>query len=168
MEKGTLADERLKSDLAPGIVSGVAGIGTLVAILLFRDQVPVARGLSRIVGFSGLYAGMALFLWGAAHLRGGIAGLVAPRLAGLVTAGPFRFVRHPTYLAMSVAMVGASIATRSVVGLAVVALVFLPAEIHRARLEERALRQRFGERWQEYASEVGFFVPGVGKVPRHM
>lgn len=161
-----MANERLRSELAPAILSGVAGIGTLAAVLFFRDQVPVARGSSRILGFSVLCAGMALFLWGAAHLRGGIAGLVAPRLAGLVTTGPFRFVRHPTYLAMSVAMVGASIATRSVVGLVVVGLVFLPAEIHRARLEERALRQRFGERWQEYASEVGFFIPGVGKVPR--
>jgi len=152
--------------MVAAMLSAVGGIGALLLTLLFRDQVGVSRGLSRTVGFSMLLVAVALFLWGSAHLRGGLAGVVAPELAGLVTGGPFRLVRHPTYVAMSLAMTGVSVASRSVVGLVAVGILFLPAAILRARLEERALQQVFGEAWQTYASRVGFFIPGVGKLPR--
>ncbi|MFQ5670278.1 MAG: methyltransferase family protein [Acidobacteriota bacterium] len=72
---------------------------------------------------------------------------------------PHRIVRHPVYIAMAIAMIGASIVTRSVVGLLAAVFLFLPAEIHRARLEERALEERFGTTWAEYAARTGFFVP---------
>lgn len=80
----------------------------------------------------------------------------------LVVTGPFQFVRHPTYLAMVIAKVGSSFVTRSIVGLALSLFVFLPAEVHRARLEERALEEKFGETWRDYASRTGFFLPRFG------
>jgi protein-S-isoprenylcysteine O-methyltransferase Ste14 len=60
---------------------------------------------------------------------------------------------------MFIALIGAAIVSRSIVGLASTSLVFLPVEIHRARLEERALADAFPELWREYASRTGFFLP---------
>ena len=156
---------------APGqwpiaLLSGAAGFASLASAIVFRDELPFAKSIARPIGFVTVFSGMALFFWAAVHLKSAIGGLVAPRLAELVTTGPFRLVRHPTYVAMLGALVGASIATRSAVGLAVTLLVFLPVEIHRARLEERALGEMFGENWKEYASVTGFFVPRIRAVPR--
>lgn len=118
------------------------------------------------VGFPVLYLGMALFVWAALHLRGGVGGLVAPRLEKLVVKGPFRFIRHPIYGGIMIAMVGANIVTRSPFGLTMSVLLFLPVEIHRARLEERLLRDKFGEVWQAYASHTGFILSRVRRAVR--
>ncbi len=63
---------------------------------------------------------------------------------------------------MTIALIGANLVTRSAVGLLTLIILFLPAEIHRARLEERALEDKFGAAWREYAKRTGFFVPGLG------
>lgn len=143
------------------VLTGLAGVITLAAALIFRDQLPLARSAARIVGFSTLYGGVALVLWAAVHLKSAIGGAVTPRTDELVVAGPFRAVRHPVYLGMTIAMVGASIVTRSVTGLLATVLVFLPAELHRARLEERALNAKFGAIWRTYAAGTGFLFPRV-------
>lgn len=157
-----MSSGRLKTEVAPAALTGVAGVATLAAVLLFRDQLPISKGAGWVVGFSVLYVGFALFLWAAYHLKGAVGGFIAPRLDNLIVAGPFRFVRHPTYLGMTISMVGASMVTRSIVGLVLSALLFLPVEIYRARLEERALEDTFGDTWREYVSRTGFFLPRFG------
>ncbi|MFQ6104100.1 MAG: hypothetical protein ACE5OP_07380 [Candidatus Glassbacteria bacterium] len=42
-------------------MTGFVGAATLVAILLFRDQLPISRSTGRILGFSVLYAGFFFF-----------------------------------------------------------------------------------------------------------
>jgi len=116
-----------------------------------------------MLGFCILYGGMAFFLWAAFHLKGAISGGVSPRLNRLVVRGPFRVVRHPVYVAMTVAMIGASLVTRSALGLLAVGLLFLPTEIHRAKREERALEEKFGGTWKDYAVCTGFFFPRFGR-----
>jgi protein-S-isoprenylcysteine O-methyltransferase Ste14 len=142
------------------ILSGIAGLAALLGAMIFRDELPIPKAIGRAVGFTVVSAGMALFLWSAFYLKSATGGLIAPRLTKLVVDGPFRLVRHPTYLAMLIALVGASLATRSAIGLAATLLFFLPVEIHRARMEEQALSHTFGgEAWQEYVSRTGFLLP---------
>ena len=69
----------------------------------------------------------------------------------------------PVYLVMTMAMIGANVVTRSVAGFLVAVLLFLPAEIHRARLEERVLEEKFGEAWRSYAARAEFFIPRFGR-----
>jgi protein-S-isoprenylcysteine O-methyltransferase Ste14 len=56
-------------------------------------------------------------------------------------------------------MIGVGVMARSAVGLAMVALLFLPTQICRARLEERALQEVFGPTWREHAARTGFMLP---------
>jgi len=144
-------------------LTGVTGEAGVAAAVFFRDELPLSRSVARILGFCILYGGMALFLWAALHLKGAISGGMSPRLNRLVVGGPFRVVRHPVYVAMAIALIGASIVTRSAFGLLAVALLFLPAEIHRAKREKRALEEKFGNSWKEYAVRTGFFFPRFGR-----
>jgi len=38
-------------------------------------------------------------------------------------------------------------------------LFFLPSEVYRAKLEERALESRFRDEWDQYKSRTGFMLP---------
>jgi protein-S-isoprenylcysteine O-methyltransferase Ste14 len=79
--------------------------------------------------------------------------------ARLVREGPYRFVRHPVYLAAMLDTVGFAFALESWWGAALALCAFCPAELARARFEERHLRARFGAEYARYAEEVGAFVP---------
>lgn len=136
-----------------------AAAASLAASLFFRDQLPFPRYASRLVGLIVLYLGMALFLWAAVHLKDAIGGLVAPRLDRIVTTGPYRYVRHPTYVAILIALCGAAFVTRSAAGLVLAVVLFAPAAIRRARAEERALAAAFPDMWSRYASRTGFLLP---------
>lgn len=72
----------------------------------------------------------------------------------LVTDGPFAFTRNPIYLAFAVALVAHAVLRRSPVALLPVAAFV--AVIDRAQIpaEERALRARFGQRYEQYLRTV--------------
>lgn len=159
----TMTWRGFRAEVLPAAVTGAAGAATLTVILVFRNRLPIPRAEARLVGFIVLYSGIGLVIWAAVHLKGAIRGLVSPRLEGLVVTGPYGLVRHPVYLGTTVAMIGAAVVARSSWGLLGAVVVFLPAEAHRARLEDRALAERFGDAWREYAARVGFFLPRLGR-----
>jgi protein-S-isoprenylcysteine O-methyltransferase Ste14 len=70
-------------------------------------------------------------------------------------------VRHPVYLGMTIALLGAAISLRSWPGMVAVLLLFLPSEIYRAWLEERALSAKFGGEWLKYAARTSFILPFI-------
>lgn len=80
----------------------------------------------------------------------------------LVTTGPYRYVRHPFYLAVLIAIVGVALTMANWFFLlaGTVPLAFLFA---RTRIEEEKLVERFGEDYREYMRRVGRFVPKVLK-----
>ena len=151
-------EQRVLSGAAIG--TGAAAIAALLVAFVFRDQVPVPRAAARVGGLTLVYTGMALAGWAAWHLRSAVRDIVVPRRPDLVTSGPYRYVRHPLYLAMCIALLGAATVLRSWLGLCAVACLFLPTELYRARLEDRALAARFGSQWSTYARHTPFFVPG--------
>ncbi len=66
-------------------------------------------------------------------------------------------------MGLTVALLGVSIVARSVAGLVATLVLFLPIEVYRARLEDRALMERFGAPWLEYRRRTGFFWPRLPK-----
>ena len=79
--------------------------------------------------------------------------------ADLVRSGPYAWIRHPVYLGAMLESVGIAIFFGSPVALVIAVLAFCPAELLRARFEERVLLASMGEPYQTYCSEVGGFVP---------
>lgn len=151
------------SEYTPSILNGVTGV-VVILISFFVDlRFPISREIAKPLGLVIVFLGMALVLWATWHIREAFLGEVEPRLEVLVQDGPYRLLRHPVYLGMTVALAGLTLTTRSWPGLVGVFLLFLPSEIYRARLEENALFRKFGEEWEEYADQTGFFLPFSGR-----
>jgi len=104
-------------------------------------------------------AGGALRLWPVFVLGERFSGLVAIQQGHrLVTHGPYRVIRHPSYLGLIVNMLGWSLAFRSGVGLLLTALTLVPL---RARIvaEERLLGATFGAEYQAYRARTWRLMP---------
>jgi protein-S-isoprenylcysteine O-methyltransferase Ste14 len=100
-------------------------------------------------------------VWAAGYIREAFMGDVKPVLDKIVKKGPYRLVRHPVYLGMTIALSGIPITLKSWPGILSVFIFFLPSVIYRARLEEKALAQKFGKEWQEYVKTTNFAIPFV-------
>jgi protein-S-isoprenylcysteine O-methyltransferase Ste14 len=77
----------------------------------------------------------------------------------LVTAGPYRYVRHPMYTGMMVVVVGSGLLVSNYAILASIVPVAAAYYI-RARREESLLMAEFPE-YREYAARTKMFIPGV-------
>jgi protein-S-isoprenylcysteine O-methyltransferase Ste14 len=80
---------------------------------------------------------------------------------GLVTTGPYHFVRHPIYLGLGMIALGQALAFRSWPALVVVLCGIIPTFAWRAHVEENLLRHTFGERYVVYRRRTRMIVPGV-------
>lgn len=78
----------------------------------------------------------------------------------VVTHGPYRFVRHPGYLAHMLCMVGISLALASLTaaGLTILMLTIPPWRITR---EEQMLVVEFGEEYQSYMDRTKRLIPFI-------
>lgn len=85
---------------------------------------------------------------------------VLPEARGLVTSGPYRFVRHPVYLGEIGAAAGLVLASPTARNL-VAAAVFAVAQAVRMRLEEVALAGEFSE-YAAYAARTPRLIPRLG------
>ncbi len=84
---------------------------------------------------------------------------IRPALRGLVTNGPYRFVRHPMYLSYLLADIGYNLQEWNFVTLLVV-LVGWMSLVYRIGAEERVLSQHAG--WPAYLALVRYrLFPGI-------
>jgi len=84
---------------------------------------------------------------------------VRPALRGLVTRGPYRFVRHPMYLSYVIGDIGYNLQEWNLVTLLLV-LVGWASLVYRIHAEERILSQH--AEWKTYVASVRYrVVPGI-------
>ncbi|MEZ5318999.1 MAG: isoprenylcysteine carboxylmethyltransferase family protein [Vicinamibacterales bacterium] len=82
-----------------------------------------------------------------------------PTEGGLVTTGPYRFVRHPIYASVCWFSAAGAAAFHDLPALLCVTLVVLGA-LTRMGLEERLLAARYPE-YRAYAARTARMIPGV-------
>lgn len=155
--------KRNTNEYLPGVLNMVTGLGVLLISFLVEVRFPMQTKIAKPLGMVIVFLGMSLVIWAATHIKGAFLGEVEPRLNLIVKDGPYRVVRHPVYLGMTIALLGVTVSLRSWPGLIGVFLLFLPSEIYRARLEEKALARKFGSNWENYAAQTGFILPFIGK-----
>lgn len=78
----------------------------------------------------------------------------------LITSGPYRLVRHPIYTGLLLAFLGSAIAITQYRGLVALVLVFISLW-YKLRLEERWMREQFGESYDAYSRHTSALVPGI-------
>ncbi len=84
--------------------------------------------------------------------------VVTRRNATLVTHGPYRWVRHPFYLAFATAVIANTLVTANGF-LAVTGTAAFLTIVARTSIEERKLINRFGTDYVEYMQSTGRFLP---------
>jgi protein-S-isoprenylcysteine O-methyltransferase Ste14 len=83
---------------------------------------------------------------------------VLPEVRGLVTRGPYRYVRHPVYVGEIAAFAGFVAASQQVVNV-VPLVVFCAAQAVRLRMEEAALIEAFPAEYGAFAATTGRLIP---------
>jgi len=79
----------------------------------------------------------------------------------LHTGGIYRYSRHPYYLGMMLGFLGLAISANNWIALAAVLLLVIPPFLLKALIEERELKERFGEEWEAYRNRSAFLLPGI-------
>ncbi|MDQ6693728.1 MAG: isoprenylcysteine carboxylmethyltransferase family protein [Chloroflexota bacterium] len=140
------------------VLGGLGGIavGSFMAAL---EWLPLDRR-SLWLGLATMSAGLALRIFSILYL-GPMFTRFVQIVPGhrLVTSGPYRLVRHPSYSGLLLFFVGVGITLGD--WLALPALVILPlaAILYRVHVEEQALLSAFGSEYRGYMKRVRALVP---------
>jgi len=142
-----------------------------VAVFLLAATGPMGGGLSErflpreswlaalAIGLTA--AGLLFAVWARRHLGGNWSGTVTIKEGHqLVTTGPYALVRHPIYTGLLLAFIGSAVAIgewRGVLAVVVAAASF----VYKLRLEERWMREQFGDAYRDYCRRVPALVPFV-------
>ena len=144
----------------------VVGLSGMLSLILFviepRWMAWAAVPLPAWVRWLGAALGLvvaALLFWTLRHLGKNLTDTVVTRQQHtLVTTGPYRWVRHPFYVAIALAVVGNSLAMGSAFFFVAGTVTFTLLAI-RMRIEEAKLLARFGEDYRAYRERTGAFWP---------
>jgi protein-S-isoprenylcysteine O-methyltransferase Ste14 len=79
--------------------------------------------------------------------------------SGVVTTGPYRWIRHPMSLGLSMLALGEGIAFSSWPAVLAVAAAVVPTFLWRVAVEEKLLLQVFGERYGVYRHRTKMIMP---------
>jgi protein-S-isoprenylcysteine O-methyltransferase Ste14 len=148
----------------------VLALATLIFLLLGYllwkplplDLSPQARLALDLAGALIFFPALGLYLWGLATLGGMFTassgfGVRLPQGQRLITSGPYRYVRHPMYLAVILAGIGGLLLYRTWAMLFFA--VMMLGLVVRAHREERVLAELFGEEWLAYTRQVPAWSP---------
>lgn len=145
--------------VAGGVIGGIlAGVGLASgrAMSLPFPIVWLCAGLALA------WAGILLRLWAVLTLGRSFTTTVVVKPGQIVvTGGPYRFVRHPSYLGLLIMFLGLGIALGDLASAA--AMVALPSLglLWRIRVEEAALRAGLGNSYMEYCAGRARLIPGI-------
>lgn len=142
------------------------GIRSLQDVLL-KNEIPVSLPVI-VIGVFFVFAGIILHTWTAKLL--GIKATVGytelkpeadENNGSLVISGPFSVVRHPSYGAHSLVLVGTFLIT-GIIAVGIMTLIdLLIAYFVTMELEERELLERFGDQYEKYRMKVPKFFPKI-------
>jgi len=115
-----------------------------------------------ITGLIIAWAGIVFRFWAVRTLgRSFTTKVVVKEDQEVVTTGPYRLVRHPSYLGVIVILFGLGLAMSC--GLSLLSMVVLPVAglVPRIKIEEAAMRSGLGDRYEAYCRDHSRLIPGV-------
>jgi protein-S-isoprenylcysteine O-methyltransferase Ste14 len=157
--RGGAARDRFTRVLIAVSIGAAIGLAALIAA-----HVPAPRigGPHRAAGLIVTWLGLAIRVWAVAALGRAFRTTVeVDAEQPVVTGGPYRWVRHPSYTGLLLIVAGFGLAAGSWLGLAVCALVPLPALLWRIHVEEAELVTVLGDRYNAYRARTKRLIPGL-------
>jgi protein-S-isoprenylcysteine O-methyltransferase Ste14 len=170
VEKAFLWGRKVKTEanwdrgsLAAFDISGVLSVPAGI-VLGFTDfgRMRAGAGVVEAAGVFLLLAGTAI-RWTAVFTLGSYFTVNVAILEGhrIVRHGIYRFIRHPSYTGLLLRYLGFGLAFANWLSLALIFLPLCVATLYRIRVEEAALRERFGEEYLSYTRATKRLIPGI-------
>jgi protein-S-isoprenylcysteine O-methyltransferase Ste14 len=141
----------------PGLVILVAFV---VLRLFTKGSLAVSSPILQVVGLILFASGLGLAVWARIYLGQNWGMPMTERTEPeLVTSGPYRFVRHPIYSGLLLALLGTALATNLywLIALAVLGAYF----IYSATVEERLMTTSFPSDYASYKAHTKMLIPFV-------
>ena len=151
-------------DRATLILIGVTLGGSFVFASVAASVAPSLRipGPYRAVGVIVMWVGLAIRVWAIAVLGSAFRTTVEVDPGQrVVSNGPYRWVRHPSYTGLLVIVCGFGLAKGNWLALAVCVVVPLPALLRRIQVEEAELNRVLGDPYRIYQTRTRRLIPGV-------
>jgi protein-S-isoprenylcysteine O-methyltransferase Ste14 len=144
-----------------GSVWGSVAIGMWLALLLPSTAIKSGRIALFILGLFLMVAGMALRWYSIRVLGTSFTCEVSTRPGQeVIQAGPYRWVRHPSYTGGLITVLGVLVCCVNWASLPAL-LVALAGYAYRIRIEERALARDLGAAYQDYMRRTKRLIPFV-------
>jgi protein-S-isoprenylcysteine O-methyltransferase Ste14 len=163
---GRRRQEATKRDGGSQIVIRACTVPAVVLLVLSPRIAPAADIHppldSVLIGIVIFSAGEALRVWAKAALGRYFTYTVQTSSdQPVITSGPYRFVRHPSYAGIMLIAIGAGAVWGNWLGLGVLTLLTLAGVAYRIHVEERALLEELGDRYRSYAEHHKRLIPFV-------
>lgn len=142
-------------------VTLAAGVA-LAAVMSSHATTPRIAGPHRAVGVAVMWSG--LIIRGSAVAALGRAFRTTVEVdpgQAVVTTGPYRFIRHPSYSGLLLILAGLGLALGTWIGLVACVVLPLPALLWRIHVEEAEMLRVLGDRYRIYAAHTKRLIPGV-------
>lgn len=158
--------EAATADRGSRMVLRIAQVAGLVLCIGAVKGVPAAdfgsRAVTAWIGLGILWCGIALRFW-SFHTLGRYFTFTVQTSGDqpVITDGPYRFVRHPGYAAILLAVAGIGVVIGNWLSLLCLVVAFGAGLVYRIRVEERALLADLGDSYRNYAATHKRLVPFV-------
>jgi protein-S-isoprenylcysteine O-methyltransferase Ste14 len=119
-------------------------------------------GPYRVAGLIVMWLGLAIRFWAIAALGHAFRTTVEvdPRQA-VVSTGPYRWVRHPSYSGLLLIVAGFGLAVGNWLALVICIVLPLSALLRRIQVEEAELTGVLGDRYRAYQAQTKRLIPGL-------
>ena len=156
--------EATTRDRGSRFVIVLSAVGGFVLAGLARDKVTAAAFPSDAVtfglGLAIVWAGVGLRWWSFRTLgRYFTIDVMTSADQPVITTGPYRLVRHPSYAGLLLVFAGIGIMFANWLSLGALTLLPLLGLMHRIRVEEAALSATLGEAYRSYARSHKRIIP---------
>ncbi|HEX3427000.1 MAG TPA: isoprenylcysteine carboxylmethyltransferase family protein [Acidimicrobiales bacterium] len=158
--EGVVNDRRSRMVLRIAIFVGV--IGSIEAARLVTSAAVGDPDVAAWVGLVFLWCGIALRFWSFQTLGRYFTFTVQTSAdQPVITDGPYRVLRHPSYAGILLAVVGIGLFVGNYLSLACLTGAVACGLVYRIHVEEQALLRDLGERYRTYAATHKRLVPFV-------
>lgn len=126
-------------------------LGTIISIFLF--VIYWNNGFNKFLAI--ILTSIGLIIWWTASITLGKSFSITPKATELIQIGIYSKIRHPIYIGFSMTGIGLAILTQANLFILLSFLLVVSSFI-RAKLEEKKLAERFGERYFKYKKSTWF------------
>jgi len=141
------------------VATMVGAIGAVVAAKTVTAVI-ASPATTAWIGLAFLWCGVALRVWSFRTLGRYFTFTVQTSDdQPVITDGPYRFVRHPSYAAILLAVIGLGVLINNWVSLVILAAAVAVGLAFRIRVEERALFEALGDDYRRYAATHKRLIP---------